>query len=68
MKQRRGYGGETMMVQVVNLCSFKTAQASTDYVTETEFIFLATESSSFASQTGLENLGRNKHGCASPWP
>jgi hypothetical protein len=38
MKERRGFGGETIMVQMVNLSGFmgcKPAQASTDDVYET---------------------------------
>jgi hypothetical protein len=48
MKERRGFGGETIMVQMVNLSALmmcKPAQASTvDVVSETGFLIPATES------------------------
>jgi hypothetical protein len=47
MKERRGFGGETIMVQMVNLSGFmgcKPAQASTADVSETGFLIPATES------------------------
>jgi hypothetical protein len=46
MKERRGCGGETIMVQMVNLSAFmgfKPAQASTVDVSETGFLIPATE-------------------------
>jgi hypothetical protein len=46
MKERRGIGGETIMVQVVNLSALmmcKPAQASTVDVSETGFLIPATE-------------------------
>jgi hypothetical protein len=46
MKERRGFGGETTMVQMVNLSAFtgcKPAQASTVDVSETGFLIPATE-------------------------
>jgi hypothetical protein len=45
MKERRGFGGETIMVQMVNLSGFmgcKPAQASTVGVSETGFLIPAT--------------------------
>jgi hypothetical protein len=47
MKERRGFGGETIMVQMVNLSAFmmcKPAQASTVDVSETGFHVPVTES------------------------
>jgi hypothetical protein len=47
MKERRGFGGETIMVQMVNLRALmmcKPAQASTVEVTETGLLIPATES------------------------
>jgi hypothetical protein len=47
MKERRAFGGETIMVQMVNLSGFmacKPAQASTVDVSETGFLIPATES------------------------
>jgi hypothetical protein len=44
MKERRGFGGETIMVQIVNLCGFmgcKPVQASTVGVSETGFLIPA---------------------------
>jgi hypothetical protein len=46
MKERRGLGGETIMVQMVNLSALmmcKPAQASTVDVSETGFLIPATE-------------------------
>jgi hypothetical protein len=48
MKERRGFGGETIMVQMVNLSGFmgcKPAQASTVGVNETGFLIPVTETS-----------------------
>jgi hypothetical protein len=48
MKERRGFGGEIIMVQMVNLSAFmgcKPAQASTVDVNETGFFIPVTESS-----------------------
>jgi hypothetical protein len=45
MKERRAFGGETIMVQMVNLSAFmgcKSEQASPDDVSETEFLTPAT--------------------------
>jgi hypothetical protein len=47
MNERKGSGGETIMVQMVNLSGFmgcKPAQASTVDVYETGFLIPATES------------------------
>jgi hypothetical protein len=47
MKERRGFGGETIMVQMVNLSALmmcKPAQAGTVDVSETGFLIPATES------------------------
>jgi hypothetical protein len=47
MKERRGFGGETIMVQMVNLSAFmvcKPAQARTVGVSETGLLIPATES------------------------
>jgi hypothetical protein len=47
MKERREFGGETIMVQMVNLSSLmmcKPAQASAGDVSETGFLVPATES------------------------
>jgi hypothetical protein len=49
MKERRGFGGEIIMVQMVNLSAMmrcKPAQASTVDVSETGFLIPATESCS----------------------
>jgi hypothetical protein len=46
MKERRGFGGETITVQMVNLSGFvgrKPAQPSTVDVSETGFLILAKE-------------------------
>jgi hypothetical protein len=47
MKERRGFGGETIMVQMGNhsaLMMCEPAKASTVYVSETGFLIPATES------------------------
>jgi hypothetical protein len=47
MKERRGFGGETIMVQMVNLSGFmgcKPAQTRTVEVSKTGFLVPATES------------------------
>jgi hypothetical protein len=67
IKERRGFGGETIMVKMINLSALtmcKPAQATTVDVSETGFLNPA----SLTSQTGLESLGRNKHCCSSHWP
>jgi hypothetical protein len=48
MKERRGFGGETIMVQMVNLSGFMgctPAQGSTVDVSETGFLIPVTEPS-----------------------
>jgi hypothetical protein len=69
MKNERG--GETIMVQMVNLSALmmcKPAQPSTVDVSETGFLIQPQNPASLTSQAGLESLDRNKHCCSSHCP